>query len=340
MAFPFFGKKKLPPPPIPAKKAKKSKKKLRAVKKIQKAKIKKAAVRVVPDFLSTVKSLKNLQASLNSAHKRISEVQSKSESLKKDFADFNLRSKKETEKSHKKYSEDIWQVRDSISEIKDSIENLKRTERKDIYALRSEQDSKFSKINQTISELKKTDSSLKGLAEILHSDLQKLQSNVKEVVGTFTPDAMKRLRSSTEVTKDFVKKLDQKENDLLKEVARVAKKLSSIEQHAATLESENLKTQNTAEELRKISDELSTNLQSAKAEIMDMKTRFNVAINSVSDLEKDKDAVHHRLSNVEGKLNSLLELRTSLAQISAVISELQRKVEAIERTAVKTFVIQ
>ena len=253
-----------------------------------------------------------------------------------DFSNF----KQSFAKSQKKNSGELWNIRESVSGVNNEVSNFKSELESNVGKLKASADSQFGKVDKTISELKKTDSSLKGLANILDSDLKNMGGRVKEVISTFKPETLRKLKSSLEAAGNFAQDLSEKEKTVIRDMGKITRGISSLEQHAETIESENVKTKELAEGLEKTSDELGGMLTDAKTEIEDMKNRFNVAINSASDMEQFKSELQQKMSRMEGKMNTLLHLRNELAATRNSLTELAGKVAEIDRTVVRTFVIK
>ncbi len=343
MAFPFFGKK-LPPPPKPPKKA--TKKARKASRPHHKPAVRQSEIEQAMQFL------KQIKGGLASMAKDMSAVQKKHEHFEKDISNI----KKDTFSNNKKQTEELWPIRNSISDMRDSVSELKSLEEKnakeeqndikklssDVVSIKSkdkEQDSKFEKLSQAVSDLKKADLSLKGLCDILHSDLSNLQSEAKEVMSTFRPATLKKLSSSLGAVSTAVKNMQAEQEETLKDFGKVTKSLSSIDRRALNVETESQKTQEIADDLSKMTQDTKGEITEARNEIIDMKNRFNVAINSTSEMQANHEEIKQRLMELERKMNSMIDLRSSVSRLAGTATELQNKVTTIEKTAVRTFVI-
>jgi len=163
---------------------------------------------------------------------------------------------------------------------------------------------------------------------------------VHDVTKEFNPLTLKRLKGSLENVNTFTKDLVKKEQAILKDVGKVTRNISSIEQHAQTLEDENAKAKSLADELQGMHSEFKETLEEERKELDDMKTRFNAAISSSVDMEKDRDELHRRITGIEGKLNTILEMRRAVAETRTAVEALSQRIAEIERTVVRTFVIK
>jgi len=272
--------------------------------------------------------IKPLNSAVNSLKSSVSGHESELERI----GDSLFELKEADKKNFAKLKDDSKTLALNVSSINAVVSSLKMKD--------SEQDSRLEKADKSAAELKKTDAVLNGLVEIVHSDLKKMEDGVHDVTKEFNPLTLKRLKGSLENVNTFTKDLVKKEQAILKDVGKVTRNISSIEQHAQTLEDENAKAKSLADELQGMHSEFKETLEEERKELDDMKTRFNAAISSSVDMEKDRDELHRRITGIEGKLNTILEMRRAVAETRTAVEALSQRIAEIERTVVRTFVIK
>ena len=320
------------------------------------------------DLAPHAEKLENVNDDVSLAHEKLLEFENKSKKIELNLTDVGKKIRLEITKLQKKGAEELWLMRSMINDVHNSIAKLKNTGEKDIADLKKShsevhaelvdtaselhskidsikvadkaQDTKLSKTEQALAELKKADSSLKGLCDILHSDLASLQGEAKEVMSTFRPATLKKLSSSLGAVSSAVKNMQAEQEETLKDFGKVTKSLASIDRRALGIETESQKTQEMADDLSKMTQAMKAEITEARNEIIDMKNRFNITLNSSSEMEASHEELKQRLMELERKMNSMVDLRSSVNQLNNTASEMQSKLNTIEKTAVKTFVIE
>ncbi len=269
-----------------------------------------------------IEKVHELQEDIDIAHKKIIEFEKKSKLLEKKSTEIKSEANRQIAKVQKKNADELWNVRNIVGELGDAIADLRSIENKNTA---KEQD-----------EIK----ALGAKFGAANASISKLQDNTKDILTTFRPETMRRLKGSMESVSESFANLEKQSETNLKDLGKVTRALSSIDRRAADVEAESRETKELAERLENVSRELSAGAQETKAEIIDMKNRVNIAINTKEDSDRHYGELQARLAELESKAGALMGLRESISQINASIANIHERIKIIEKTAVKTFVIQ
>ncbi|MEM4713933.1 MAG: hypothetical protein QXQ79_00075 [Candidatus Nanoarchaeia archaeon] len=290
------------------------------------------------NLLDPLKKIAALEKNLTFQNKTLKKTNAQIKSLEK-----NLKaSKKETAllySNNKDLQKEIDKLRSAVTNLAKTTNNL-TSELKEI---KTEIGTYKKDINAKTENLRKetnvTSLKLTEIISLLNKDLENLKEKVSVIENTWNSDTLNSLVSEIKTISLNAKDLKKQSEKNLKNFDRINAGLVAIAKHSEDIKHEQQTSQEFAAELSKKSENLEKTAQSFFTSVDALNSKLNISVSALNDLASVVENLKMQLNDAENKINTLLNLQSVVAENNAILSELKKRLEYLEKVTVKTVVI-
>ncbi|MGC8940559.1 MAG: hypothetical protein ACP5JY_00775 [Candidatus Nanoarchaeia archaeon] len=194
-------------------------------------------------------------------------------------------------------------------------------------------------ISAKINALSKVKNDMADILSTLSSEHAALKQDVANIKSVFDQESIESLKNSIKFISDAIADIKRTSEKNLKKFENATSNFAAISECVTSIEEENKRLQEYASEL----SEKNTELHKVAEEFFSQVDLINSKINSNSsallDLTNVVENLKNEISLLENQTAQLPTIQNAINSIRATLTDLQRKVDYIEKTTVKTIVI-
>ena len=241
-------------------------------------------------------------------------------------------------------------------ELSGSLESHKKnlsTLEKEFDVHRGEMLDEIKSINKNLGPLYDTDTELgKSVKDLelmdkkLLSEINKVERKVKDVKdivqnveSTFNPEALRKLKAQIHELANFANQIGKRDESQLKTLQRVDRRIGIVEKHSETIDEEKTAIKESADALALHAAELKQTVGGYTDQLVELSGKVSANIAKTADISEQANALMKRLESVEGQLVAASELSRILEEHSSLLAQIAKRLEYLEKTTVKTVVL-
>lgn len=249
-------------------------------------------------------------------------------SLKLLIKDFNAFSKK--------ILADIKENEIALKKEKDYSKKLELGLKKEIDAINKELsifNDKHKSVSKKITNILNTESTLK-------KDIKTAKNTINRINRAFNITTLNRLRTDMNILSDTIVELRKQGQSNLKKFAGVSKKIANTAFYSESAANSARETELKSLELNKKAKELEGLAGQYFNKTEEINKKINASVSALSDLTKIVNNLNEQVSYLQNRLTLLDSLKEQVENQKAILSDIKRRVEYIDKTCTKTIVLE
>ena len=272
-------------------------------------------------FADTDKRLAKLERSFS----KIKELEKEIRQIKKDLNSFK-----------KKAAEDIsgnaWLFKKHIDAYeKTKLDNEKAF--KEIKVKFAEIDNKNKKVDKKLRALDQTDKKIRN-------DIKTANGIIKKINRTFNAESLRTLRADLDILTESISSIEKENKSMLNRLSKMTGLINTVKENAVIInaESQNIAAHSEqldlyAKDLKKLAEEYFNRME-------EINNKINATIASISDLSKIAETLKSQITSAQNRLALLDRLKEDIEAHKAMLADLKRKFEYLDKTCTKTIVLE
>ena len=195
-------------------------------------------------------------------------------------------------------------------------------------------------------ELEKHAKELELMDKKLMSEINKVEKkarDVKDIVqnveDTFNTETIKKLKSQLIAANNSAKLVESDDLNIMKKLQSIDRKIGVIERHSNSMNEEKEAMRNSAEQLAEHAAELKTTIGGYADQLIELSGKVSANIAKTADVDAEVHAIVKRLEILESQLSSVADMVNVVQEHSSILAQIARRLEYLEKTTIKTVVL-
>ena len=193
--------------------------------------------------------------------------------------------------------------------------------------------------DKEIKDLKVVDNKLLSEIDTIERKVKSVKDIVANIEREFNADTIKKFKQTLDDFSSTFKLLEAKDLQLLTTLQRVDKRLAGIEKHSGQIDAEREEIKETSEKLTQNAQELKDTVNNYAEQMLELSNKVSANISKTADINEQVNAMLSRIETAEGQTAALNQLAKALEQNSRLLAELAKRVDYLEKTTVRTVVL-
>lgn len=195
------------------------------------------------------------------------------------------------------------------------------------------------RLEKGIKELELADKNLLSEISKIEHKVRDTKEIVQHVESVFNTEALKKLKAQLIEATNSAKLIESNDLRLLKKIQNVDRRIGVIEKHSAEMSTEKDAIKKSAEALAQHAAELKETVGGYSDQLVELSGKVSANIAKTADVDEEVHAVIKRLQAAEAHLAISPEFSKLMQEHSKMLAEIARRLEYLEKTTVKTVVL-
>lgn len=259
----------------------------------------------------------------------------------------------EHKKLQEEFAENNAKIKDTLNVSEKTKKNLDVLE-KEFDEHREEMMDEIKSINKNLGPLYDKDTELeKDIKELglmdkkLLSEIAKVERKAKDakdivenVESVFSPEAIRKLKLQLIEANNSAKLVESNDLRALKKLQNIDRRIGVVAKHAETMGAEKEAMQQSAEALAQHAAELKETIGGYSDQLVELSGKVSANIAKTADIDAEVHAILHRLESAESQISAVTDISRAMQEQSALLAQIARRLEYLEKTTVKTVVLE
>ena len=178
------------------------------------------------------------------------------------------------------------------------------------------------------------------------SEVSKVERKVKDakdivqaVESVFNADSIRKLKAQLIEANNSIKLIENDDTGMLKKMQNVDRRIGIIEKHSSEISDERNAVRESAEALAQHAAELKETIGGYSDQLVELSGKVSANIAKTADIDAEVHAILGRLQSVEAQIASVTEISRYMQEHSQILAQIARRLEYLEKTTVKTVVL-
>ncbi|MFH0868804.1 MAG: hypothetical protein V1839_01105 [archaeon] len=181
---------------------------------------------------------------------------------------------------------------------------------------------------QLISEIEKVSRKAKDVKDIVTS-----------VESAYSTDNMKKIIDQINEVNGSIRAIQSKDESAVNVLQRVDRRIGAVEKHSQLMDAERAEMKASADALVQYASELKETVGGYSNQLVDLSSKASANISKTSDIDQQLRSAMGRVGAIEGQLIAAEKLSEIMQQHSRIITEIAKRLEYLEKSTVRTMVL-